>query len=224
MFLSFSAIRTFQQSTRLASTPAGIAERKFVPLTNIKPIKADNLFQHLESLKPEKYPGEEKLIRLHTHPSIKQTKKKAHLLNGQPIAKGVVLRTLVKKPRKPNSANRKCVLLRMSFGKEMTAYVPGEGHNLQVGHWNSQILLFFCYVPALSPSDCSFLISCLSSTISHIYNKMSLFFCCRNTMLYCARSADWETRPVLSSSVFEELTIYHTSLKNDRISWAFNWK
>lgn len=45
--------------------------------------------------------------------------------------RGVVLRTLVKKPKKPNSANRKCVLVRLSNGKEMTAYVPGEGHNLQ---------------------------------------------------------------------------------------------
>ena len=48
-----------------------------------------------------------------------------------PYAKGVVLRTLVKKPKKPNAANRKCVLLKLSNGKEMTAYVPGEGHNLQ---------------------------------------------------------------------------------------------
>lgn len=45
--------------------------------------------------------------------------------------KGVVLRTLIKKPKKPNSANRKCVLVRLSNGKEATAYVPGEGHNLQ---------------------------------------------------------------------------------------------
>lgn len=48
-----------------------------------------------------------------------------------PYAKGVVLKTLVKKPKKPNSANRKCVLVRLSNGKEMTAYIPGEGHNLQ---------------------------------------------------------------------------------------------
>lgn len=52
-------------------------------------------------------------------------------LDGKPFAKGVILKTLVKKPRKPNSANRKCVLVRLSTGKEMTAYVPGVGHNLQ---------------------------------------------------------------------------------------------
>ncbi|KAL1140276.1 hypothetical protein AAG570_000208 [Ranatra chinensis] len=52
-------------------------------------------------------------------------------LDGNPFAKGVVIKTLVKKPKKPNSANRKCVLVRLSNGKEMVAYVPGIGHNLQ---------------------------------------------------------------------------------------------
>ena len=49
-----------------------------------------------------------------------------------PFAKAVVLRPVVKKPKKPNSANRKCVVVRLSNGKELTAYVPGIGHNLQV--------------------------------------------------------------------------------------------
>ncbi|KAI5723914.1 40S ribosomal protein S12, mitochondrial-like isoform X1 [Diaphorina citri] len=52
-------------------------------------------------------------------------------LLGKPFAKGVVLKVLIKKPKKPNSANRKCVLVRLSTGKEMVAYIPGEGHNLQ---------------------------------------------------------------------------------------------
>ena len=43
-----------------------------------------------------------------------------------------MLRPVVKKPKKPNSANRKCVVVRLSNGKELTAYVPGIGHNLQV--------------------------------------------------------------------------------------------
>jgi len=53
-------------------------------------------------------------------------------LDGAPMLKGVILKTLIKKPKKPNSANRKCVLVRLSNGKEMVAYVPGIGHNLQV--------------------------------------------------------------------------------------------
>lgn len=48
-----------------------------------------------------------------------------------PFAKGIVIRPVIKKPKKPNSANRKCVLVRLSSGKEVTSYVPGIGHNLQ---------------------------------------------------------------------------------------------
>lgn len=61
----------------------------------------------------------------------KKSKKSKNPFNGQPFAKGVVLKTVIKKPKKPNSANRKCVIVKLSTGKEMTAYVPGIGHNLQ---------------------------------------------------------------------------------------------
>lgn len=46
--------------------------------------------------------------------------------DGAPFMKGVVLKTVIRKPKKPNSANRKCVIVRLSNGKEMTAYVPGK--------------------------------------------------------------------------------------------------
>lgn len=46
-------------------------------------------------------------------------------LDGKPYAKGVVIKVVIRKPKKPNSANRKCVIVRLSTGKEMTAYVPG---------------------------------------------------------------------------------------------------
>ena len=62
----------------------------------------------------------------------KRPKKKNPLGENVPMAKGVVTKVIVKKPKKPNSANRKCVIVRLSNGKEMAAYVPGEGHNLQV--------------------------------------------------------------------------------------------
>ena len=48
--------------------------------------------------------------------------------------KGLVLKVLIKKPKKPNSANRKCVRVKLSTGEEATAYVPGIGHNLQEHH------------------------------------------------------------------------------------------
>ena len=68
---------------------------------------------------------------MHKTGPIYKIRPKRDILSGQPFAKGVVLKTLIKKPKKPNSANRKCVLVRLSTGKEMVAYVPGEGHNLQ---------------------------------------------------------------------------------------------
>ncbi|VDD81357.1 unnamed protein product [Mesocestoides corti] len=52
-------------------------------------------------------------------------------MDGKPFMKGIVLKTLIRKPKKPNSANRKCVKVRLSNGREVIAYVPGEGHNLQ---------------------------------------------------------------------------------------------
>ncbi|VEL14938.1 unnamed protein product [Protopolystoma xenopodis] len=52
-------------------------------------------------------------------------------MDGKPFMKAIVLKTLIRKPKKPNSANRKCVRIRLSNGREVVAFVPGEGHNLQ---------------------------------------------------------------------------------------------
>ncbi|XP_066483586.1 small ribosomal subunit protein uS12m [Tiliqua scincoides] len=50
---------------------------------------------------------------------------------GRPQLRASVLKTLVRKPKKPNSANRKCVRVRLSNGREAVCLVPGEGHSLQ---------------------------------------------------------------------------------------------
>ncbi|KPP64151.1 28S ribosomal protein S12, mitochondrial-like [Scleropages formosus] len=50
---------------------------------------------------------------------------------GRPQLKAVVLKTLIRKPKKPNSANRKCARVRLSDGHEAVVFIPGEGHNLQ---------------------------------------------------------------------------------------------
>jgi small subunit ribosomal protein S12 len=47
---------------------------------------------------------------------------------------GIILKTLIRKPRKPNSANRKCCRVRLANGLEVIAHIPGEGHNLQEHH------------------------------------------------------------------------------------------
>lgn len=72
------------------------------------------------------------LERIHKGgPPIPRRGKQKCPIDHNPFMKGVVIRLLIKKPKKPNSANRKCVLVRLSNGKEAAAYVPGVGHNLQ---------------------------------------------------------------------------------------------
>lgn len=48
-----------------------------------------------------------------------------------PALKGVCLKVGITKPKKPNSAQRKTASIRLSTGKRITAYIPGEGHNVQ---------------------------------------------------------------------------------------------
>lgn len=48
-----------------------------------------------------------------------------------PFKRGVCTKVTTKTPRKPNSAIRKIARVRLSNGHEITAYIPGEGHNLQ---------------------------------------------------------------------------------------------
>ena len=48
-----------------------------------------------------------------------------------PMKRGVCLKVFTTTPRKPNSALRKAARVRLTNGQEVTAYIPGEGHNLQ---------------------------------------------------------------------------------------------
>lgn len=48
-----------------------------------------------------------------------------------PFKRGVCIKVTTKTPKKPNSAIRKIARVRLSNGMEVTAYIPGEGHNLQ---------------------------------------------------------------------------------------------
>ncbi|HNR63998.1 MAG TPA: 30S ribosomal protein S12 [Thermotogota bacterium] len=59
------------------------------------------------------------------------TKSKAPALAGNPQKRGVCVRVTTMTPKKPNSALRKIARVRLSHGTEITAYIPGEGHNLQ---------------------------------------------------------------------------------------------
>ena len=58
-------------------------------------------------------------------------KSKSPALDGCPQKRGVCVRVYTTTPKKPNSAMRKVARVRLTNGKEVNAYIPGEGHNLQ---------------------------------------------------------------------------------------------
>ncbi|MBU0474831.1 MAG: 30S ribosomal protein S12 [Bacteroidetes bacterium] len=62
---------------------------------------------------------------------IVKAKNKAPALEACPQRRGVCTRVYTTTPKKPNSALRKVARVRLTNGIEVTAYIPGEGHNLQ---------------------------------------------------------------------------------------------
>ncbi len=67
-------------------------------------------------------------------PALKEafnTKKRRVSKHSSPLKRGVVLLVKTQTPKKPNSALRKVARIRLSNRREVTAYIPGEGHNLQ---------------------------------------------------------------------------------------------
>lgn len=60
-----------------------------------------------------------------------KSKTKSPALEGCPQKRGVCTRVMTVTPKKPNSALRKVARVRLSNGIEVTAYIPGIGHNLQ---------------------------------------------------------------------------------------------
>jgi len=65
--------------------------------------------------------GRERILKKTTAPALKNCPQK----------RGVCTRVYTTTPKKPNSALRKVARVRLSTGMEVTAYIPGEGHNLQ---------------------------------------------------------------------------------------------
>uniref|UniRef100_A0A0N5B2S3 Small ribosomal subunit protein uS12m n=1 Tax=Strongyloides papillosus TaxID=174720 RepID=A0A0N5B2S3_STREA len=71
-------------------------------------------------------------------PRRKPCSKDKHKISGYNYYKGIVLKTVIRHPKKPNSGNRKCAIVKLSTGDEVCAYIPGVGHNLQE---HSQVLV-----------------------------------------------------------------------------------
>ncbi|EAW17718.1 mitochondrial 37S ribosomal protein uS12m [Aspergillus fischeri NRRL 181] len=63
--------------------------------------------------------------------SQRARRSRSPALIGRAQMKGVCLKTGITKPKKPNSGERKTARVRLSSGKVVTAYIPGEGHNVQ---------------------------------------------------------------------------------------------
>ncbi len=81
---------------------------------------------------PEPEPTMPTINQLVRKGRVKQTKRsKSPVLDKCPQKRGVCLQVKTTTPKKPNSALRKIARVRLSNGKEITCYIPGEGHNLQ---------------------------------------------------------------------------------------------
>jgi small subunit ribosomal protein S12 len=88
----------------------------------------------LEVVRPDKnqifdVPTIQQLVRKGRKTKVKKTKAPA--LGSSPQRRGVCTRVYTTTPKKPNSALRKVARVRLTNGIEVTAYIPGEGHNLQ---------------------------------------------------------------------------------------------
>jgi small subunit ribosomal protein S12 len=79
--------------------------------------------------------GREKLRKKTSAPALRfnfnSLKGKRVTSKGSPFKRGVCIQVRTMTPKKPNSALRKIARVRLTNGMEVTAYIPGEGHNLQ---------------------------------------------------------------------------------------------
>ncbi len=80
--------------------------------------------------------GRKKTKKKSKYPALQTTldtlhRKRTALRKGAPFKRGVCLKVTTTTPKKPNSALRKIARVKLSNGHEVTAYIPGMGHNLQ---------------------------------------------------------------------------------------------
>src|SRR5262245_30013969 len=103
------------------------------PQTARKPLserfRAPSPAKHLDSVGGPTVPTLSQLVRHGRRPQ--KSKTGAPALKGSPQKRGVCTRVYTTTPKKPNSALRKVARVRLTNGLEVTAYIPGEGHNLQ---------------------------------------------------------------------------------------------
>jgi small subunit ribosomal protein S12 len=101
---------------------------------NVVPCVLNAATNNLSVISPKKYlknimPTINQLLRKKRVRPL--TRNKVPALQKQPLKRGVCVKVYTTTPKKPNSALRKVARVRLSNGFEVTAYIPGEGHNLQ---------------------------------------------------------------------------------------------
>ncbi len=124
----FKSLMTSTPTTSILRQSTGTASR-FLPSSStsissifsnpLNPIKINNRMATINQIK-----------RGAVKPNHKRPTGAPHL-DRCPIKKGVVLRVMVLKPKKPNSALRKACRVRLTNGEVVSVYIPGEGHNAQ---------------------------------------------------------------------------------------------
>uniref|UniRef100_A0A060T7T6 ARAD1C30272p n=1 Tax=Blastobotrys adeninivorans TaxID=409370 RepID=A0A060T7T6_BLAAD len=114
---------------RMGAAPIGVARSVVRPALMTRPLQMafSTTPRPQATINQIRKTGLFKVNRKRTKAKISETPD----LEGCPQKSGVVLKVMILKPRKPNSANRKAARVRLSNDRIVTAYIPGEGHNAQ---------------------------------------------------------------------------------------------
>jgi small subunit ribosomal protein S12 len=108
--------------------PSGVSESE-APTTPPRVDAAPNAVQNVKKEGVSGVPTIQQLVRQGRTPP--RAKVRTPALKGSPQRRGVCTRVYTTTPKKPNSALRKVARVRLTSGMEVTAYIPGIGHNLQ---------------------------------------------------------------------------------------------
>ena len=92
-------------------------------------VRKYGIFKVKQQIKNNKMPTIQQLVRKGRAELVDKSKSPA--LDSCPQRRGVCVRVYTTTPKKPNSAMRKVARVRLTNSKEVNAYIPGEGHNLQ---------------------------------------------------------------------------------------------
>ncbi|XBW35386.1 hypothetical protein QEN19_000952 [Hanseniaspora menglaensis] len=121
------------QGLRIAS---GARTMKSSLLLKAKPLTTTNPFMVVQNALSQKRTvttNQKMRFKIYNKPE-KPKPYRTKEFEGAPMRRGTVLKVLIIKPKKPNSAQRKAVKVRLSNGKVIIASIGGEGHNLQEHH------------------------------------------------------------------------------------------